>query len=60
MNTLSIAILSIAFSVAAQFALKAGMSSADVREAMAQPLALRTVYTVLTNGFVREDVGIGE
>ncbi len=52
MNTLSIAILSIAFSVAAQFALKAGMSSADVREAMAQPLALRTVYTVLTNGFV--------
>lgn len=52
MNTLFIAVLSIALSVVAQFALKAGMSSADVKEVMAQPLALRTVFTVLSNTFV--------
>lgn len=51
-NTLSIAALSIVLSVIAQFALKAGMSSADVREVMAQPLAVRTVVTVLSNRFV--------
>ncbi|MQA20027.1 DMT family transporter [Rugamonas rivuli] len=52
MNTLLTAIVSIAFSVAAQFALKAGMSSAEVREVMAQPLALRTIVTVFSNSFV--------
>jgi multidrug transporter EmrE-like cation transporter len=51
-NTLFIAILSIALSVLAQFALKAGMSSADVKEVMAQPLALRTIITVFSNRFV--------
>jgi multidrug transporter EmrE-like cation transporter len=52
MNTLFIAVLSIALSVMAQFSLKTGMSSADVREVMAQPLALRTVFTVFSNRFV--------
>ncbi|ELX13268.1 hypothetical protein Jab_1c18900 [Janthinobacterium sp. HH01] len=52
MNTLLIAIVSIAFSVAAQFALKAGMSSTEVREVMAQPLALRTIVTVFSNSCV--------
>ena len=52
MNTLFVAVLSIVLSVIAQFALKAGMSSADVKYAMAQPLALRTVFTVLSNTFV--------
>ncbi|WP_070270082.1 hypothetical protein [Duganella sp. HH101] len=52
MNTLLIAIVSIALSVAAQFALKAGMSSLAVREVMAQPLALRTFITVLSNSYV--------
>ena len=52
MNTLAIAILSIALSVMAQFALKAGMSSADVREAIGLPFAWRTALIVMTNGFV--------
>ena len=52
MNTFVIAILSIAISVAAQFSLKAGMTSAEVRDVLAQPYALRTVFTVLTNKFV--------
>lgn len=52
MNTLVTAVLSIVLSVMAQFALKAGMSSSDVREVMAQPLALRTLFGVLTNKFV--------
>jgi multidrug transporter EmrE-like cation transporter len=52
MNTLAIAVSSIVLSVMAQFALKAGMSCSDVREVMAQPLALRTLVVVLTNKFV--------
>ncbi len=52
MNTLVIAILSIVLSVAAQFCLKAGMSSAAVKEIMVQPFALRTAVTVLSNKFV--------
>jgi multidrug transporter EmrE-like cation transporter len=52
MNTLVIAILSIMLSVAAQFSLKAGMSSAEVREILTQPFALRTISAVLTNVFV--------
>jgi multidrug transporter EmrE-like cation transporter len=47
-----IAILSILLSVAAQFSLKAGMSSEAVREALGQPLALRTAFSVLSNKFV--------
>jgi multidrug transporter EmrE-like cation transporter len=52
MNTLVIAVLSIALSVAAQFSLKAGMSSVEVKEILTQPYALRTAFTVLTNRFV--------
>lgn len=49
MNTFFIAIASIALSVAAQFSLKAGMSSATVREALAQSDGLRTLFAVFTN-----------
>lgn len=52
MNTLTIAILSIVLSVAAQFSLKAGMSSAEVKEILAQPFTLRTAFTVLTDKFI--------
>lgn len=52
MNTLVTALLSIALSVAAQFSLKAGMSDAGVREAMAQPSSLGNLLTVLTNKYV--------
>lgn len=47
-----IAVTSIALSVAAQFALKAGMSSAEVKEALSHPVALRTILAILTNKFV--------
>ena len=49
MSTFGIALFSIILSVLAQFALKAGMSSAEVKELMSQPLAWRTLVTVLTN-----------
>jgi multidrug transporter EmrE-like cation transporter len=52
MNTLFVAILSVAISVAAQFSLKAGMSSAGVKDALAQPFGLQTVLTVLFDKFV--------
>ncbi|MDD5579181.1 MAG: hypothetical protein PHY16_07885 [Methylobacter sp.] len=52
MQTLMIAITSIVFSVAAQFALKAGMSSMAVKEALSHSFALRTILVILTNKFV--------
>ncbi|GAB3252630.1 DMT family transporter [Chitinimonas naiadis] len=52
MSTVFVALMSIALSVAAQFALKAGMSSVAVREVMAAPYTLRTALTVLSNPFV--------
>jgi len=52
MNTLLIAILSIAISVAAQFSLKAGMSSAQVKAVLGQPFGLQTVLTVFFDKFV--------
>ncbi|HQQ70032.1 MAG TPA: hypothetical protein PLL92_06940 [Alicycliphilus sp.] len=52
MNTLVIALLSIALSVTAQFSLKAGMSDQGVRAAMAQPFSLGTVISVITNKYV--------
>lgn len=52
MNTLFIAILSIVLSVIAQFSLKAGMSSAEVKEILAQPYAFRSILTVFSNRFV--------
>lgn len=47
-----VALTSIALSVAAQFALKAGMSSATVKAALSQPLSLGTAIEVFTNPFV--------
>lgn len=52
MNTMIIAITSIMFSVAAQFALKAGMASGEVKEALSNPFTLQTMLIVLSNKFV--------
>lgn len=52
MKTLMIAILSIVFSVAAQFSLKAGMSSAAVKAVLIEPLSLNAMLAVFTNKFV--------
>lgn len=52
MNTFFIAIASIALSVAAQFALKAGMSSAVVRAALSSPHSFESVVAIATNRFV--------
>lgn len=52
MKTLLIAMVSIALSVAAQFSLKAGMSSDGVRGILAQPYSLRTFLSVLTDKYV--------
>lgn len=52
MGTLMMAITSIIISVAAQFALKNGMSSIEVKEVLSQPATLRTIFVILTNKFV--------
>ena len=52
MNTLAIALLSIALSVAAQFSLKAGMASQAVQEILSHPFNWRTIYTVLSDKYV--------
>ena len=52
MNTLSIAAISIAVSVVAQFSLKAGMSSPALRDALSQQLTMRMIGTILANRFV--------
>jgi len=52
MNTLLIAIVSIALSVAAQFSLKAGMSGDGVRATLAQPYTFRVLFDVLTDKYV--------
>ena len=52
MSTLVTAVFSILLSVAAQFSLKAGMSSDAVRLALAQPYSLRTAVAVFSNGHV--------
>jgi hypothetical protein len=52
LKTLIIAIVSIALSVAAQFSLKAGMSSEGVRKVLTQPYSLQTFYSVLTDKYV--------
>lgn len=49
MPTLVIAIASILLSVAAQFCLKAGMSSASVKQAMADGLSAQTVLALMTS-----------
>ena len=52
MNTLFIAVLSVAFSVAAQFSLKAGMSSPTVQSIIGEPLTLPSALTIITNRYV--------
>jgi multidrug transporter EmrE-like cation transporter len=52
MNPLFTAVISIALSVAAQFSLKAGMSSATVKADLARPHTLSTALSVLTNKYV--------
>lgn len=50
--TFVVAFLSICFSVAAQFSLKAGMGSVSVKAAMAGPLSIDTLLTVMLNKYV--------
>lgn len=52
MTPLVIAVISIAFSVAAQFSLKAGMSGAEIKAVLAQPLGVRSLITILTDKYV--------
>ena len=52
MNTLWIAVVSIAISVAAQFSLKAGMTSMATKSALSGPLKPSNLVTVLTNPYV--------
>jgi multidrug transporter EmrE-like cation transporter len=62
MNTLLIAVVSIALSVAAQFALKTGMSSEGTREMLSRPFTIGSIFTVLSDwhvlgGFVLYGLG---
>jgi multidrug transporter EmrE-like cation transporter len=52
MKILFIAIVSIALSVAAQFSLKAGMSSPAVKDIMAKPVSIQSLFGVLTDKYV--------
>ena len=52
MQTFFIALVSICLSVVAQFCLKAGMSSATVKTALADPLAPKTVLALATNPYL--------
>ena len=52
MNTLTVALSSIVLSVAAQFALKAGMSRSGAEGLLAQPIGLHTLVGVVTNGYL--------
>lgn len=47
-----VAIASILLSVAAQFSLKAGMTSLAVKVALAEPLSVKTIFEVFTNRYV--------
>ena len=52
MNIFLVAIVSIAMSVLAQFSLKAGMSSAAVRAALAQADPMQAAIAIVSNKFV--------
>jgi multidrug transporter EmrE-like cation transporter len=52
MATFFLAVLCIAFSVAAQFLLKAGMSSTSVASALTEPFGIKTAWHIFTNGSV--------
>jgi multidrug transporter EmrE-like cation transporter len=52
MQVILTAITSIIISVAAQFLLKAGMSSQDIKLALSQPISLRLPWIIFTNKFI--------
>lgn len=52
MHIIFIAIASIVLSVFAQFSLKAGMSSLDVKAALSEPMSVQTLFEVFTNRYV--------
>jgi multidrug transporter EmrE-like cation transporter len=52
MQILMVAIASIILSVAAQFLLKAGMSSVEIKQAISQPLTIRLPWIIFTNKFI--------
>lgn len=52
MSTFLFAVLCVAFSVAAQFLLKAGMSDAEIKSVLAQPLGVGSAITVFSNLFI--------
>jgi len=52
MKTTIIAILSIVLSVAAQFSLKAGMSSAGIKAVLARPFTFSSAVSVFSNKYV--------
>ena len=52
MSPLIIAIVSIALSVAAQFSLKAGMSSVEIKAVLAHTLGFRSLIGILTDKYV--------
>lgn len=52
MHVAFIAMASIVLSVAAQFFLKAGMSSPAIKVALADSISVKTVFEVLTNKYV--------
>lgn len=49
MSTFLFAVLCVALSVAAQFLLKAGMSDAHIKSALAEPLGTQTLISVFSN-----------
>lgn len=52
MKIFLVALTSILLSVAAQFTLKAGMSSLAVKQALTQPLGLRSAWEIIGNTLV--------
>ena len=52
MSIFLFAVLCVALSVAAQFLLKAGMSDAAIKAALAEPLGVGTAFAVFTNLFI--------
>jgi drug/metabolite transporter (DMT)-like permease len=51
-NTLLVAIVSVTFSVVAQFLLKAGMSGSHVKSVLEKPLSPYSLFEILTDRFV--------
>jgi multidrug transporter EmrE-like cation transporter len=51
-NPLALATIGILLSVAAQFALKTGMSGAEIKAVLAEPLGIRALLAILTDKYV--------